>query len=405
MTEKLYYQNAYQKEFDAVITEVRDKDGKLLVALDATAFYPEGGGQGADTGMITLAEEAGASDAPATFRVIDVQEADDVIWHTIEDATDALKEGVRIHGIIDWDRRFDHMQQHSGEHIVSGMICREFHCDNVGFHMGEDVVTIDYNTRISMEDALRIEEMANQYIWEDHPFVVTWPTAEELRTLEYRSKKELEGAVRITSFPGADTCACCGTHVATSGQVGLVKFISAKNFHEGTRLELFCGKRAVDFLSMNYQANKKIAVLLSTKEERTPEVMQKQLEELTHLKARLAQTNEDYFRLWAESFRGSENVLIVDNRLEPEEGRDLADIIADKVPGLVAVFTRTSGKDEDPVYRYACMQRGADINPLIREMNAALNGRGGGRDGFAQGTVQAASSAIRDFFRSKGLAK
>ena len=405
MTEKLYYKDAYLKEFDAVITEVRDKDGKLLVALDATAFYPEGGGQGADTGMITLAEEAGASDAPATFRVIDVQEADDIIWHTIEDATDDLKEGVRIHGTIDWARRFDHMQQHSGEHIVSGMICREFHCDNVGFHMGEDVVTIDYNTRISMEDALRIEEMANQYIWEDHPFVVTWPTAEELRTLEYRSKKELEGAVRITSFPGADTCACCGTHVATSGQVGLVKFISAKNFHEGTRLELFCGKRAVDFLSMNYQANKKIAVLLSTKEERTPEVMLKQLEELTHLKARLAQTNEDYFRLWAESYQGSENVLIVDNRLEPEEGRDLADIIADKVPGLVAVFTRTSGKDEDPVYRYAIMQRGADINPFIREMNAALNGRGGGRDGFAQGTVQAASAAIRDFFRLKGLAK
>ena len=397
MTEKLYYQDAYQKEFDAMITKVAEKDGKMIVALDATAFYPEGGGQGADTGMIQVGD--------ATFRVIDVQETDDVIWHTIEDATDALKEGARIHGIIDWDRRFDHMQQHSGEHIVSGMICREFHCDNVGFHMGEDVVTIDYNTRISMEDALRIEEMANRYIWEDHPFMVTWPTAEELRTLEYRSKKELEGAVRITSFPGADTCACCGTHVATSGQVGLVKFISAKNFHEGTRLELFCGKRAVDFLSMNYQANKKIAVLLSTKEERTPEVMQKQLEELTHLKARLAQTNEDYFRLWAESYKGSENVLIVDNRLEPEEGRDLADIIADKVPGLVAVFTRTSGKDEDPVYRYAIMQRGADINPFIREMNTALNGRGGGRDGFAQGTVQAASAAIREFFRSKGLAK
>lgn len=397
MTEKLYYQDAYQKEFDAVVTEVAEKDGKMIVAFDATAFYPEGGGQGADTGVIQIAD--------VSFRVSDVQEAEDVIWHTIEDATDALKEGVRIHGTIDWDRRFDHMQQHSGEHIVSGMICREFHCDNVGFHMGEDVVTIDYNTRISMEDALRIEEMANQYIWEDHPFVVTWPTAEELQILEYRSKKELEGAVRITSFPGADTCACCGTHVATSGQVGLVKFISAKNFHEGTRLELFCGKRAVDFLSMNYQANKKIAVLLSTKEERTPEVMQKQLEEITRLKARLSQMNEDYFRLWADSYKGSENVLIVDNHLEPEEGRDLADIIADKVSGLVAVFTKTSGKEEEVVYRYACMQRGADINPFVREMNAALNGRGGGREGFAQGTVQAGASAIKDFFQSKGLAE
>ena len=431
MTEKLFYQDAYLKEFDAVITEVREKDGKILVALDATEFYPEGGGQGADTGVIQLADGTGdnaspnaAANPPGIFRVTDVQEADDIIWHTIEPAAEdgsvddgmpagegqgttsqPLTPGVRIHGTIDWDRRFDHMQQHSGEHIVSGIICREFHCDNVGFHLGEDIVTIDYNTRISMEDALRVEEIANQYIWEDHPFVVTWPTAEELRTLEYRSKKELEGAVRITSFPGADTCACCGTHVASSGQVGLVKFISAHNFHEGTRLELFCGKRAVDFLSMNHQANKKIAVLLSTKEEKTPDVVQKQIDEIVRLKARLSQVNADYFRLWADTFRGTENVLIIDDQLEPEEGRDLADVIADKVPGLVAVFTKTSGKDEEPVYRYACMQRGADISAFVREMNAALSGRGGGRDGFAQGTVQAAASAIREFFRTKGLAE
>ena len=399
MTEKLYYQDAYQKEFDAVITKVSEKDGKILLALDATAFYPEGGGQGPDLGTITI------EGTDTVLTVTDVHEKEDEIWHTVEaaDASEDLKEGRKIHGIIDWEHRFDHMQQHSGEHIVSGMICREFHCDNVGFHLGEDVVTIDYNTRISMEDALKIEEMANRYIWEDHPVVIKWPTPEELRTMEYRSKKELEGDVRITSFPGADSCACCGTHVATSGQIGLVKFLSAKNFHEGTRLELLCGKRAMDFLSMNYQANKKIAVLLSTKEERTPEVMQKQLDEILRLKTRLSQVNEEYFRLWAERFRGCENVLIVDDRMEPEEGRDLADVIADIVPGLAAVFTKTDGKEGEEIYRYACMQRGADINGFIREMNTALNGRGGGRDGFAQGTVQAQGSAIRDFFRSKNL--
>lgn len=400
MTEKLYYQDAYLNIFDAVIKQVREREDVILLAFDRTAFYPEGGGQGPDRGSVT--PEGSDQEIP----VIDVQEEADEIWHAVsKDAKPFLCEGKTIRGQIDWEHRFDHMQQHSGEHIVSGMICKAFHCDNVGFHLGEDEVTIDYNTRISMEDALRIEEQANRYLWENHPFIELWPTQEELKEIEYRSKKELDGDVRITQFPGADSCACCGTHVRSSAEVGLVKIVSAHNFHEGTRLVLLCGKRAMDFLNRNYQANKQTAVLLSTKEERTPEIVQKQMEDLITLKAKMSRLEDDYFKLWAKSFQGQKNALVITDNIDAEEGRALCDLIADEVSGLAAVFTRvkTEAESEQPVYRYACMKRGEEIGDLIKEMNAALSGRGGGRNGFAQGSVQADEKKIHTFFTVKNL--
>lgn len=438
MTEKLYYQDAYLTAFDAVITQIREGEDAILLAFDRTAFYPEGGGQGPDLGTINVIGSAAAplesangatSDAAGsekTIIVIDVQEEEEEIWHYVsKDAQPRFSVGTKIHGQIDWERRFDHMQQHSGEHIVSGMLCKAFHCDNVGFHMGEDEVTIDYNTRISLEEALQIEEQANRYLWENHPFVELWPTAEELKDLEYRSKKELEGDVRITRFPGADTCACCGTHVRNSAEVGLVKIVSAHNFHEGTRLVLLCGKRAMDFLNKNYQANKQTAVLLSTKEERTPEIVKKQQDDLIDLKAKLSRLEEDYFKLWAEGFSGKENALVITDQIDAEEGRALCDRIADQISGLAAVFTRVREEapadkaamevsadkktvEEDPaaagpVYRYACMHRGEEIGDLIKEMNAALSGRGGGRNGFAQGSVKADKKKIHTFFTLKNL--
>lgn len=426
MAEKLYYQDAYLKEFQAEITEVKKRDGKLLVALNKTAFYPEGGGQRPDGGTITICKKEKMSSSGASltsesplsndadrkqelfFTVIDVQEEEGEIWHYLDAnqetekclETDVLLQpGQMVVGRIDWNRRFDHMQQHSGEHIISGMICSAFDCSNVGFHMGEEEVTIDYSARISMEEVLEIEAAANRYLWEDHPFVQMWPTAKELKTIEYRSKKELEGDVRITSFPGADCCACCGTHVKSSAEVGLIKITSAHNFHEGTRFTLYCGKRALDYLNRSFQANKKTAVLLSTKEERTFEVVQKQMEEFASLKGRFSQMQEDYFKMWAENFEGKEQALIISDRLDPEEGRKLCDLLADKVSGTAAVFTKVKENgDETSVFRYAIMNRGEDISGMIREMNQQLSGKGGGRNGFAQGNVSVSESAIRRFF-------
>lgn len=393
MTEKLYYKDTYLQEFTATVTQLRREQGKTALILDRTAFYPEGGGQPADHGRLFLSDGT-------VLTVCDVQEKEGEILHVIrpeqaaEAAAAALSApGGKLKGVIDWERRFDHMQQHSGEHIVSGMICRRFHCDNVGFHLGEDLVTIDFNTRISMEDAESVENMANAYIWEDHPFEVLWPSPKERETLDYRSKKELEGEVRITCFPGADMCACCGTHVSGSAQIGLVKFLSARNFHEGTRLELVCGSRAVRLLSMNYRVNKETAVLLSTKEANASSHVEKLLKENIRLKASCAAMEEQYLQKVAASYEGQGNVLVIDEPLTVEQIRPLADKIADLCGAMAAVFAADGDR-----YRYAVISRDADIAEWIREMNQALHGRGGGRNGFAQGSVEADREQIREFF-------
>ena len=381
MTKKLYYEDAYMRAFEATVTEV---SGSKAV-FDQTAFYPEGGGQPADHGTINVNGK--------TIKVLDVHENDNIIWHTLSEPVNV---GDKVCGEIDWDRRFDHMQQHSGEHIVSGLICAAFNCDNVGFHMGDDVITIDYNARITYEQALEIEEKANKYIWENHEFEVLWPTAEELEQLDYRSKKELSGDVRIARFPGADCCACCGTHVKSSAEVGLVKLTSAHNFHEGTRLELYCGRRALTFLSMNYDANKAVAVLLSTKEDKTPAVVEKQIKDYLQLKTGAALIEEKYFQMWADSLKGEDNVLIISDWMSADQGRKFADMVSDICGGITAVFTPAGDSSS---YRYSLINKGADISAFVKEMNAALNGRGGGRSGFAQGTVTSEPGAIQKFFK------
>jgi alanyl-tRNA synthetase len=381
-TEKLYYQDVFLRAFDAAVVSCQPEKKRWLVALDRTAFYPEGGGQGADHGTL-----GGA-------KVLDVHEKDGVILHTCDAP---LTVGDTVHGEIDWGRRFDHMQQHSGEHIVSGMLCAAYHCDNVGFHLGADVVTIDYNADIPWEGVLEIERRANEYIWADHPLEILWPTAEELDALDYRSKKALSGAVRITSFPGADTCACCGTHVARSGQVGLVKFLSCQRFREGVRLELLCGKRALDYLAVNWEQNHRIAQALSVKPQASLAAVERLQRELQEVKLRAAALEETAFAATAEEYRGAGDVLLFRPDMANDSVRRLCDTVSAVCGGRCAVFAGQDGS-----YKYAVIHAGQDIRAFIREMNAALSGRGGGRDGFAQGSVRTGEAEIRAFFQKAG---
>ena len=379
-TEKLYYSDAYLKDFDATVLSCEEGKGGYLVTLDRTAFYPEGGGQPADHGTLN------------GVCVTDVHEKNDVIIHT---CAAALEVGSAVHGTLDWSRRFDHMQQHSGEHIVSGMLCETFHCDNVGFHMGADVVTIDYNADMTWEDVLAIEDRANRYLWENHRFVVTYPTAEELAALDYRSKKELSGQVRIASFPGADTCACCGTHVAESGEVGLVKFLSCQKFRSGVRLELVCGRRALELLSRNWEQNRAIGQALSVKGEKTFAAVQRLQTELADTKSRAAALEEDSFRRTAEEYAGRGDVLLIVPPLQGDGVRRLCDAVSLTCGGRCAVFSGESGN-----YKYAIIHTGHDIRQLVKDLNTALSGRGGGRDGFAQGSAQTTEEEIRTFFNN-----
>ena len=377
-TIKLYYQDAFLRRFDATVLDCAADKKAWRVVLDRTAFYPEGGGQGADHGTL------------GGVNVRDVHEADGVIYHTCDKP---LPVGETVTGEIDWQRRFDHMQQHSGEHIVSGMLCSTYHCDNTGFHMGADTVTIDYNADIPWEGVLEIERRANRYIWDNHPIVIRYPEPAELAVLPYRSKKALEGPVRITEFPGADMCACCGTHVETSGQVGLTKFIGWQRFRDGVRLEVLFGQRALDYLALSWQQNSAIGRELSVKPDATHAAVMRLKEELSAVKQRCDALETEHFASLAAQYDGAGNVLLVQPPMESDAARRLCDMTAARCGGRCAVFA-----GQDGAYKYAVIHPGADIRELIKTMNAALNGRGGGRDGFAQGSAACTEAEIRSFF-------
>ena len=383
-TEKLYYQDPYQTTFTARVLTCEPSKGGCLVTLDRTAFYPEGGGQPADHGVL------------GGVTVTDVHEKDGVIFHTCDKV---VEPGSTVEGSIDWTRRFDHMQQHSGEHILSGLLCSLYDCSNVGFHLGADTVTIDYDRELTWEQVLEAERQANEAIWRDTPAEITFPAPDALAQLDYRSKKELTGQVRIVSFPDADCCACCGTHVRRAGEVGLIKVLSCQKFREGVRLEILCGQRAYRYLSRIYEQDHAVARLLSVKPQDAFAAVERQNAELTAAKLRMTELEDRLFALRAQSLAGRGDVLLLEPPLRPDGARKLADTAARAAGGLAAVFA-----GERDSYVYALVHAGgADISPLVKRLNSALSGRGGGRNGFAQGSVQADRSAILDFFHKEGI--
>lgn len=380
VTEKLFYLDPFQTAFTAQVQSCGPVKDGYAVVLDRTAFYPEGGGQPADHGVL------------GGVRVLDVHEKNGQVIHTCDHA---LETGAAVSGVIDWERRFDHMQQHSGEHILSGLICSTHHCDNVGFHLGADTVTIDFNTALTEADVEELERRANRYIWEDHPISITFPSPEELASLDYRSKKELTGEVRIVAFPGADCCACCGTHVARSGQVGLVKILSCQKFREGVRLEILSGRRALRHLSLAWAQNRTVAQSLSAKPTDTAAAVERMAAELAAEKARCAKLEESVFAALAEQNQGRGNVVLYQESMRPDAVRRLADAVASSCGGRCCVFA-----GEARQWNYALVEHGGELKDLVKALNAALQGRGGGRNGFAQGSVQASREEIAAFFAS-----
>ena len=381
MTEKLYYQDPYLKEFTAAVLSCEQDKTGWTVTLDRTAFYPEGGGQPTDLGTL-----GGAN-------VTDVREKEGVILHKCDKA---LPVGETVTGTVDWSRRFDHMQQHSGEHIVSGIICARYGCDNVGFHMGKDMVTIDFNHDIDPADLPSIEAQANAFIWGDTPIHIRFLEGEALKQAEYRSKKFIPGTVRLVAFPGADCCACCGTHVDRAGQVGLIKLLSCQKFREGVRLELLCGKRAFAYLSGTWEQNLAVSRALSAKPMQTAAAVERLQCELGGVKARCAALETADFARKAQERAGKGDVLLLEGPMSADSVRRLCDAVLDTCGGRCAVFA-----GEESNYKYAVGLRGGDVRPLVKELNAALNGRGGGKPDFAQGSVAASESAIRAFFETK----
>ena len=373
---KLYYEDCLLRSFTATVTGCDPTEKGWEVTLDATAFYPEGGGQACDLGTLGNA------------RVLDVQERDGRIIHLC----DAPVSGS-VEGLLDWERRFDLMQQHTGEHILSGLIYDRFGWHNTGFHVGKDTMEVDFSGPIPADALAELEQQANAIVWENRPIRCWIPSPEELPGVTYRTKRALDWPVRIVDIPGADTCACCGVHVATTGQVGLIKILSAAKFHGGIRLQLVCGKRAYDHIAAVYEQNRQVSQLFSAKVLETGAAAQKATEALAAEKLRANTLQSQLFDRMAEDYVNQKDVLCFAEPLDGGQLRELAEKISAKCSGYAAVFSPKDGG-----YAYCLAQPDGDLRQLCKDMNAALSGRGGGKPPFQQGTVSACEADIRSFF-------
>lgn len=359
---ELFYKDAYRKEFDSkVVSCAKGKKGYEVV-LEDTAFYPEGGGQPGDHGTL--------GDA----KVLDVHRKEGLVVHYTDKP---LTVGSTVHGTIDWQRRFDFMQNHSGEHIYSGLVHKKFGYDNVGFHM-DKVVTVDFNGPMTMEDALAIEKKANDLIYRNVETKISFPTQEELKTIPYRSKIELTGKVRIVEFPGGDICACCGTHVARTGEIGLIKVLSLVNHKGGVRIELACGRWAMEDYDRIHDLNRDIAVRFSVKPYETVKAVEKMEKEVEDLRQKINEMNRRYFAMRKESIApGKKAILLYEEAMAPMEIRKFCEYLTEQ---RAAEFCFVLSKKDGESLNYAIVSTGSDLKSLLKEWNSRLNGRGGGRD-------------------------
>ena len=374
-TRKLYYEDCHLTDFSAKVLSCEKTEKGYAVVLDATAFYPEGGGQACDLGLLGNAH------------VFDVQEKGETIVHVCDQA---LPVGALVAGSIDYARRFDLMQQHTGEHIISGIIHRRFGYQNAGFHVGADVLTVDFDGMLSQEALSEIEEEANRIVYQNLPLRCWYPSREELPTVFYRTKRALPWPVRLVQIPGVDSCACCGVHTAYTAEVGLIKLFSCVKFHKGVRIEMACGERARKLMNAIYEQNRLVSQAFSAKPTETGAAAKRMNEALAAEKFRSTGLQKQVFAMTAQLYAGQTLALHFAQRLTPAQLRELAEQICRQAQ-LAAVFT-----GEDGAYE-VCLA-GAQARPVGAELTKALSGRGGGKDGFFQGKLSCTEREIREFF-------
>ena len=377
MTEKLYYLDSHLFSFEAAVTDCRKTEDGFAVELDRTAFFPEGGGQQADTGRI----------GPA--RVRDVRETDGRILHYTDSP---LTAGESYTAHLDREQRLRRMQNHSGEHIVSGLIHSCFGYDNVGFHIGPDCMTMDYSGELGREELERIERLANEAVRDDLPVRAWFPEAEELAALPYRSKKEIAGAVRLVEIPGIDLCACCAPHVSRTGEVGVVKILNAERHRGGVRLSVLCGLDALDDYRKRQESVAEISARLSARRDEVSAAVERLQAERDELKERVAALSLRLVDALAGSLPATDGNLCVFNPgLDEIASRELVNRLMDRCGGFAAVFEG----DDAQGYRYIIGSRNVDLRSAARTINAAVGGRGGGRPEMIMGRASSDEKTIR----------
>ena len=387
MTEKIFYKNPHQTEFDATVLQCSPtEDGNFWITLDCTAFFPEEGGQNADSGFLY---KAGTSDA---LRVLDVQINEDTIYHKL---STPLSPGEKVKGYVDWDKRFDYMQQHSGEHLISGLVNRRYGYHNVGFHLGDEEVTLDFDGILTLEELREIEREANRAITQDIPVHIYFPSKEELAVLDYRSKIAIEGDVRIVEFPGYDVCACCAPHVDTTGQIGLIKVTGVMKHRGGIRVNILCGNRAIADYTEKQDSVSSISVQLSAKPDAVADAVARLMEENVKQKNRMIALQQQFLQYQLASIPAEqENVVLFFEDLDTPAMRDAVNTLCAMHTGYCAVFT---GNDTDG-YRYILGSLHRNCREASVLLSETFHARGGGSERMIQGSVNASETEICNVF-------
>ena len=377
MTEKLFYEDSHMITFFATVIACEKAGDYYEAVLSRTAFFPEGGGQYADTGRIDGIE------------VFDVQERDGYIYHQLPSP---LEVGKVVEAMLDWEERFSKMQQHSGEHIVSGLVHQTYGYDNVGFHMGKDAVTMDFNGVLTKEQLKEIEKRANEAVVKNIDIQVLYPTKEQLKNMEYRSKIEIDGQVRIVVVPGYDTCACCAPHVKKTGEIGIIKLVGVQNYKGGVRVSMLCGFRALADYEEKSESVKAISVMLSAKEKDIVEEVSRLKEEMECQKGKMAELQREILTYKVKELEDNQEIVIV---FEPEltgsAPRELMNLILAKNTTVACVFSGNSTEG----YRYVIGSKTLDTRIYAKALNEKFHGRGGGKPEMVQGSLWGNEMEIR----------
>lgn len=379
MTKKLYDENSRLTLFQAVVLDCRQSQNGYDILLDQTAFFPEGGGQASDSGTLN------------GVAVDRVEEKDGSIFHH---AASPIPKGTAVCGQIDWEKRFDRMQNHTGEHILSGIIHRLYHLDNVGFHLGEWEVTVDFNGPLTREQLEQAEAEANEAVTRNIPVKAWYPVPEELKKLDYRSKLELTENVRIVQIGDVDLCACCAPHVELTGEIGLIKVLDSERYKGGTRVNLLCGKRAVADYQIRYRNTAEIAGMLSAKQEEAALAVSRILEENAALRQQVNLLQKELAEQKADALPDMPgNFILFDSILDKNQARLLVNKAVKRCGGIFAFF---SGSDKTG-YTYIMASETVDLRQKAKEINLALRGKGGGSPAMIQGSVLASRKEIENY--------
>lgn len=387
MTEQLYYQDSYIKDFEAVVLSCIPNGNHFEAVLDRTAFFPEGGGQCADTGVLHIENRE--------IQVFDVQERNGEIIHFIDKE---ILPGQTVIGELDFQERFSKMQQHTGEHIISGIVHRRFGYENVGFHLGKEEVTMDYDGPLTPEELRSVEYEANQVVAENREIRAYFPGTEELEKIPYRSKKELQGKIRIVEIQDCDICACCAPHVKTTGNVGLIKITNAIRYKGGMRLWITCGMRALEDYNQKEASVVQISNMLSAKQQEVTDAVKRLTEEIQQLKEKAAKMQERLVMGYLESEKvvlkenPNANLLLFEKELDAMAMRNFVNAGMELTKGVCGVFIG----DEKQGFRYVLGSSG-DIREIGKKLNEAFQGKGGGKPPMIQGSLVGEEKKIREF--------